>query len=125
LCDSDDSVDEIAYELTPSAAKFLGDPNSPAYTSPFVQTFSTNFITPQSLLECSRPRVDATPGKDIMSEHLEESDEDMTNDARHFMKHMNAQSYSCAEAFPLVTGLDSTMQPVRFLDVGGGSGILL
>lgn len=119
LDDSDESVDEIVYELTPSAKKFLGDKNAPANFSPFADTLCNNFTTPESLLECSRPEEK----KDKMSEMLEESDEEAANSARHFMAHMNAQSYCCAEALPEVLGLDRAKEPTTFLDIAGGSAI--
>jgi len=118
--DSDDSVDDIVYGLTPSAQTFLSNRKDLACVSPFVDTFTTNFITPEALLECSLP---ADEKKDIMSEHLEQDDETVANNARHFMAHMNAQSYCCAKALPKALGLDSVNEPKTLLDVGGGSAI--
>lgn len=120
LKDSDDCVDEIVYGLTPSAETFLSDRNDLACVSPFVDTFTTNFITPKALLECSLPGDEK---KDIMTEHLEQDDETVANNARHFMAHMNAQSYCCAKALPRALGLDCVNKPTTFLDVGGGSAI--
>ena len=117
--DDENSVDEIEYGLTSSAHMFLSDRSSAAVTSPFIDTFNTNFITPQRLLDCSR-RVEQT---DIMSEHLAQDDDAVANNARHFMKHMNAQSYSCAQALPRALGLDDNSEPTVLLDVGGGSAI--
>lgn len=119
--DSDESVDDIIYELTPSAKQFLANRDAPSCVSPFADTFFTNFITPDALLECSRPKEK----KDLMSEMLEQSDEEVANNARHFMAHMNAQSYSCAKALPTVLGLDSVdIKPdTTILDIGGGSAI--
>jgi hypothetical protein len=84
--DSDNSVDEILYGLTASAKTY-------ACVSPFIDTFQTNFITPDALLESC---LKGDEKKDIMSEHLEQDDETVANNARHFMAHMNAQSYCCA-----------------------------
>jgi len=117
--DDDDSVDEIEYEITPAARVFLSDRASPAVTSPFLDTFKTNFITPEALLQYSRP----AEGQDLMSAHLEESDEQVASNARHFMRHMNAQSHSCAVALPAVLGLPGLTAPLTLLDVGGGSAI--
>ena len=119
LQDSDESVDDVVYELTPSAREYLSDRNAAACFSPFVDTMTNNFTTPESLLECSRPQEK----KDLMTEHLEESDEDIANNARHFMKHMNAQSYCCARALPDAIGLRHADKPTTLLDVGGGSAI--
>ena len=120
--DNDDSVDDIIYKLTPSAIEFLSDRNNTSSVSPFVDTFHTNFITPEALLECSRPEEK----KDLMSEMLEENDEEVANNARHFMKHMNAQSYCCAGALPFVLGLDKVEKAgTTFLDIGGGMFFLL
>lgn len=119
LHDDDDSVDDVVYELTPSARTFLADRNAEACTSPFADTLCTNFITPEALLECSRPEEK----KDIMSEHLDQDDEEVPNNARHFMAHMNAQSYCCAKALPRATGLLDADKPVTLLDIGGGSAI--
>ena len=79
----------------------------------------SNFTTPETLLECSRP----VEKKDLMSEMLEQDDEEVANNARHFMSHMNAQSYCCAEALPGVLGLDTLTDEKTLLDVGGGSAI--
>ena len=117
--DNDGSVDEIIYELTPSAREFLSDRSSNSTFSPFADTLCTNFITPEALLESSRPEEK----KDIMSQHLEQDDESEENNARHFMKHMNAQSYCCARAFPIVTKLTNAEVPTTILDIGGGSAI--
>ena len=118
--DSDYSVDDIVYRLTPSAKTFLADRNELACVSPFVDTFTTNFISPDALLESSLP---ADEKKDIMSEHLEQDDETVANNARHFMAHMNAQSYCCAKALPKALDLESVNKPKTLLDVGGGSAI--
>ncbi|KAL7496064.1 hypothetical protein ACHAWT_006354 [Skeletonema menzelii] len=118
--DSDYSVDDIVYRLTPSAKTFLADRNELACVSPFVDTFTTNFISPDALLESSLP---ADEKKDIMSEHLEQDDETVANNARHFMAHMNAQSYCCAKALPQALDLESVNKPKTLLDVGGGSAI--
>ncbi|KAL7543905.1 hypothetical protein ACHAXR_013292 [Thalassiosira sp. AJA248-18] len=40
-----------------------------------------------------------------MSEMLEQDDEEVANNARHFMAHMNAQSYCCAKSLPGALGL--------------------
>ena len=112
LQDSEESVDDIVYELTPSAREYLSDRDAGACFSPFVDTMTNNFTTPESLLECSRPEET----KDLMSEHLEQSD-------GHFMKHMNAQSFCCAKALPDVTGLRTADKPTKLLDIGGGSAI--
>jgi len=148
VIDSPDSVDDIVYELTPTATTFLSDQNSTCNFTPFADTFTTHFITPEALLECS---LDHGHGhghghvekKDIMSEHLEQKDEDVATNARHFMKHMNAQSYCCAKALPIATGLnnininttnangngngntstDTKLKPTILLDIGGGSAI--
>jgi SAM-dependent methyltransferase len=130
LKDSDESVDDIVYELTPSARTFLADRNAAAYSSPFADTFCTNFITPEALLECSRPDPNEEK-KDLMSEHLEQNDEEVANNARHFMAHMNAQSYCCALALPDAADLSVTnaganadnTKPMTLLDIGGGSAI--
>ena len=119
LQDSEESVDDIVYELTPSAREYLSDRDAGACFSPFVDTMTNNFTTPESLLECSRPEET----KDLMSEHLEQSDEEVANNARHFMKHMNAQSFCCAKALPDVTGLRTVDKPTKLLDIGGGSAI--
>ena len=119
LQDSDQSVDDITYELTPSARQFLSNRETDACTSPFIDTFTTNFITPEALLGYFRPEEK----KDLMSEHLEQSNEEVANNARHFMKHMNAQSYSCAKALPDVLGLKEATKMTTVLDIGGGSGI--
>ena len=47
----------------------------------------------------------------------------MANNARHFMAHMNAKSYCCAEALPSVLGLDTLTEEKTFLDIGAGSAI--
>ena len=119
LHDSDESVDDVVYELTPSAQEYLSDRNSAACFSPFVDTMTNNFTTPESLLECSRPQEK----KDLMTEHLEENDEDIANNARHFIKHMNAQSYCCAKALPDAICIRHADKPTTLLDVGGGSAI--
>jgi hypothetical protein len=119
LKDSDESVDDIVYELTPSARKFLADRTSPSCFSPFADTMGTNFITPEALLGCSRPEEK----KDLMSEMLEQDDKEVAHNARHFMAHMNAQSYCCAEALPGALGLCNVDEPCTFLDIGGGSAI--
>ena len=90
-------------------------------------------MTPEALLECSIFRPTDEVKKDIMSEHLEQNDEEVATNARHFMKHMNAQSYSCAKALPLATGLNKfnhnhnhildKERPIVLLDIGGGSAI--
>jgi len=112
-------VDDIVYELTPSAVKFLADKNAKSYFGTFAETLTTNFITPDALLECARPQEK----KDIMSEHLEQNDEEVANNARHFMNHMNSQSYCCAESLPDALGLRDLSGPKTLLDVGGGSAI--
>ena len=118
--DSDDSVDEILYGLTASAKTYLSDRKTSACVSPFIDTFQTNFITPDALLESC---LKGDEKKDIMSEHLEQDDETVANNARHFMAHMNAQSYCCARALPKALGLESVKKPTTLLDVGGGSAI--
>jgi hypothetical protein len=126
--DDDDSVDDIQYILTDNANKYFGNPDSSSYVSPFIDTFTTNFITPDALLRCARPEHDED-GTDIMTEHLEQSNEEETNNARHFMKHMNAQSYSCAKEFPNVLFNDDETinndkdKDLVMVDVGGGSAI--
>ena len=89
--DSDESVDDIIYELTPSAKQFLANRDAPSCVSPFADTFFTNFITPDALLECSQPKEK----KDLMSEMLEQSDEEVANNARHFMA--DGSTYECTE----------------------------
>jgi hypothetical protein len=128
LEDSDESVDEIVYKLTPSAKKFLADRSAASCFSPFADTFCTNFITPEALLECSRPVLEEEEEKGLMSEMLEQDDEEVANNARHFMAHMNAQSYCCAESLPEALGLSSSSsadydRPATFLDISGGSAI--
>jgi hypothetical protein len=114
--DSDESVDLITYALSAAAHKFFGNYDQTMSTKCFCQSFTTNFITPEKLLDCCKSEK-----KDVMSEHLEESDEQQANNARNFMRHMDSQSWSCAEAFPTVLGLAE--QPLTLLDVGGGSAI--
>jgi hypothetical protein len=104
--DSDNSVDEILYGLTASAKTYLSDRKTSACVSPFIDTFQTNFITPDALLESC---LKGDEKKDLMSEHLEQDDETVANIARHFMKHMNAQSYCCARALPKALGLESVI----------------
>ncbi|KAL7459745.1 hypothetical protein ACHAWC_011478 [Mediolabrus comicus] len=118
--DSDNSVDEILYGLTASAKTYLSDRKTSACVSPFIDTFQTNFITPDALLESC---LKGDEKKDLMSEHLEQDDETVANNARHFMKHMNAQSYCCARALPKALGLERVNKPTTLLDVGGGSAI--
>jgi len=117
--DSDESVDDIVYDLTPAAVKFLADNKSKSFFGTFAETLTTNFITPDALLECARPQEK----KDIMSEHLEQNDDEVANNARHFMNHMNSQSYCCAESLPDALGLRDLSEPKTLLDVGGGSAI--
>jgi len=114
--DNEYSVDDIVYNLSAGALKFFGDYDQKFSTKAFCQSFTTNFVTPAKLLECSK-----TEKKDIMSEHLEESEEQKANNARGFMRHMDSQSWSCADAFPAVLGLVD--QSLTLLDVGGGSAI--
>ena len=99
--------------------KFLADKHSKSFFGTFAETLTTNFITPDALLECARPQEK----KDIMSEHLEQNDEEVANNARHFMNHMNSQSYCCAESLPDALGLKDINEPKTLLDVGGGSAI--
>ncbi|EJK51496.1 hypothetical protein THAOC_29325, partial [Thalassiosira oceanica] len=110
-------VDDIVYDLTPAAVKFLADNKSKSFFGTFAETLTTNFITPDALLECARPQEK----KDIMSEHLEQNDDEVANNARHFMNHMNSQSYCCAESLPDALGLRDLSEPKTLLDVGGGS----
>lgn len=117
-CDSEESVDDIAYELTPAARMFLAD-RAPSYFSPFADTLTTNFITPERLLDACHPETSGS----IMQDHLDQNDVQVANNARHFMKHMNAQSYCCAKAFPVSLGIDSLTTPKVMLDIGGGSAI--
>ncbi|KAL7553013.1 hypothetical protein ACHAWF_016258 [Thalassiosira exigua] len=120
--DSDESVDDIVYELTPSAKKFLADRSAASCFSPFADTMCTNFITPDKLLACSRP-VEEKDVKGLMVEMLEQNDEEVANNARHFMAHMNAQSYCCAKSLPEALGLTNVDEPTTLLDIGGGSAI--
>lgn len=120
--DNDNSVDDIIYKLTPSAVEFLSDRESKSCVSPFIDTFNTNFITPSALLECSKPEDEE---KDLMSEMLEQDDEEVANNARHFQAHMNAQSYCCAKSLPGVLGLDKLEKASTFLDIGGGAFYML
>lgn len=106
-------------DLNYSSEKFLSDRSATSTVSPFADTLTSNFITPEALLECSRP----VEKKDLMSEMLEQDDEEVANNARHFMAHMNAQSYCCAEALPSVLGLDTLTEEKTFLDIGAGSAI--
>ena len=116
---SGDSVDDIRYVLTPSADLFLARPDEDSYFGPFANTLHSNFMTPEKLLEACRP----VEQKDTMSEFLEEDSEEVELNARHFMKHMNAQSFSCAQALSPVLGLDKCDSATTMLDVGGGSAI--
>lgn len=106
-------------DLNYSSEKFLSDRSATSTFSPFADTMCSNFTTPETLLDCSRH----VEKKDLMSEMLEQDDEEVANNARHFMSHMNAQSYCCAEALPGVLGLDTLTEEKTLLDVGGGSAI--
>jgi len=101
--------------------KFLSDRSATSTFNPFADTMCGNFTTPETLLQCSRP----VEKKDLMSEMLEQDDEEVANNARHFMSHMNAQSYCCAEALSGVLGLDILTEEKTLLDVGGGSAIYI
>lgn len=129
--DNDISVDNIVYNLSPSAQIFFADYDQPWSTKPFCQSLTTNFITPERLLECSKLSIDKDDTKGVMVEHLQESDEQKANNARGFMRHMDSQSWSCAQAFPTVLLLDENEHPSNndkpnhrtLLDVGGGSAL--
>lgn len=117
--DNDESLEAVQYVLTEHAKLFLAQPDGKESTINFVKTWHDNFFTAEALLKASRPTSDDEVDK--MSQHLKETDEEQQNNARGFMKHMNAQSYSCAQAFPNVLGLGE--EEVTMVDVGGGSGV--
>lgn len=119
--DNDESLEAVQYVLTEPAKLFLAHPDGKESTVNFVKTWHDNFFTAEALLEASRPPADDEVDK--MSQHLKETDEEQRNNARGFMKHMNAQSYSCAQAFPDVLGLGSGEEEITMVDVGGGSGV--
>lgn len=118
--DSNESVDDIVYGLSPSAEIYLANRSAESTFSPFADMVTKGYITPEALLDSARLMDDK---KDIMSEHLEEGDEAVANNARDFMTYMNAISYCCAKAFPNVLDLQSVNKPTTLLDVGGGSAI--
>ena len=83
-------------------------------------TMTNNFSSPKSLLECNH----LGEYKDLTTKHLNEIDEDITNNARIFMKHTNAQKFCCAKALPYATGLCHVEKPMTFLDVGGSGSVM-
>lgn len=129
--DDDSSIDTIVYSLSPSAQTFFANYDQPCSTKPFCQSLTSNFITPERLLECSKITTENDDNKGVMVEHLQESDEQKANNARGFMRHMDSQSWSCAKAFPTVLLLDDDEHPsnndtqkiTTLLDVGGGSAL--
>jgi len=153
--DDEESVDAVSYALTEEAAFFLTlsrpevartnsqqQQQQQAYTVPFVDTFRAHFITPELLLELSsRKNNNGDDGEeelDLMSEHLLGTSPEREKTACVFIRHMNAQSYSCAGAFPKAMGLvvetdggdddeeaedERSSESLTMLDVGGGSAI--
>ena len=126
-------IDNVQYHITDSGMKFFDNfNNNPAYISPFIDTFTRNFFTPDKLLDCAKPQHDELT-TDLMTQHLNEASDDEINNARHFIKHMNSQPYSCAKQFGKVFNLldhddidcnnDSDNDKLVMIDVGGGSGI--
>lgn len=119
LEDSDESVDDIVYKITPSAKKFLADQSAATFFS-LGDVMCAQFTTPEALLEGSRPMEK----KDRMSEMLEGDDDEMADSARRFTASMNSLSYCCAKALPEALGLASAdNKPMTFLDIAGGSAI--